>query len=241
MERSDWIGLAATVGLHGLLIVAFSLMTAMSPQQQPIGMVEVEFGEFADGRPVEATPEPIEPAEPEPEDPQPEEEPDPEPEPDPEEETEPVDLPEEEITDPETIPEPDEETDAPPEPEEEQLEGELREREEETEQIGEQEEGSPGEGADDDRTAPYDIEGLDRDPINAPPPEYATQAEGTIRVQITVDPNGRIIGRMLLTTGHPSLERAVMESLERWRFNALPPSAPQENQTGVVTFRFQLE
>lgn len=240
MQRSDWIGLAASVGLHGLLILAFSLMSAMSPQQQPIGMAEVEFGEFAEGRPVEATLEPIEPAEPEPEDPQPEEEPEPEPEPTVEEETEPVDLPEEEITDPETIPEPEEETET-PEPQEEQLEGELREREEETEQTGEAEEGSPGEGADDERTAPYDIEGLDRNPVNAPAPEYLTQAEGTIRVRITVDPNGRIVGRMPLTTGHPSLERAALEVLQRWRFNALPPTAPQENQTGIVTFRFQLE
>jgi protein TonB len=32
-----------------------------------------------------------------------------------------------------------------------------------------------------------------------------------------------------------------MDALQQWRFNALPPAAPQENQTGTITFTFRLE
>ncbi len=62
-----------------------------------------------------------------------------------------------------------------------------------------------------------------------------------IRVRITVNPDGRIVRRVPLLKGNPELEAAVMDALQQWRFNALPPGAPQENQTGTITFTFRLE
>lgn len=240
MQRSDWIGLGTTVGLHVALIVLFSLMTALRPQPQPLGFVEVEFGEFAEGRPVQAAPEPTEEAASETAEPQPEPEP-PQEEPASEEATEPVELPEqeEEVQDPESVPPPEEET-IPPEPQPEEQQATQQEENTSTAESG-AESGDQGEGATDERTAPYNIEGLDRDPVYAPLPQYAEKVDATIRVRITVSPRGQIVQRIPLLKGNPELERSVMNALQRWRFNALPANAPQEPQTGVITFRFRLQ
>jgi protein TonB len=77
--------------------------------------------------------------------------------------------------------------------------------------------------------------------VRAPLPRYAEKVNAVIRVRVTVDPQGRIVRRLPLMKGNPALEQAVMEALARWRFNALPPDAPQENQTGTITFAFRLE
>jgi protein TonB len=71
-------------------------------------------------------------------------------------------------------------------------------------------------------------------------PQYTEQVNAVIRVRITVAPSGRVTRRIPLIKGNPGLEQAVMNALLNWRFNPLPPNAPQEEQTGVVTFRFQL-
>jgi len=240
MDRSDWIGLGTTLGVHVAMLVIFSLLTAIRPQTQPLGFVEVEFGEFAEGRPVQAVPEPTEEAASETTEPQPEPE-TPQDEPPAEEATEPVELPEQDepVEDPESVPPPDEET-IPPEPNPEEQQASQQEENTSTAESG-AESGDQGEGATEERSAPYDIEGLDRDPSYAPLPQYAEKVDATIRVRITVDPRGRIVQRIPLLKGNPELERAVMDALQRWRFNALPANAPQEPQTGVITFRFRLQ
>lgn len=87
---------------------------------------------------------------------------------------------------------------------------------------------------------PFQIEGLNRSPVTTPAPEYAERVNGLVRVRITVDPQGRIVQRVPLIKGNPGLEQAVMDALHSWRFNPLPPEAPQVNETGVITFRFRL-
>lgn len=240
MDRSDWIGLSTTLGVHVAMLVIFSLLTAIRPQPQPLGFVEVEFGEFAEGRPVQATPEPTEEAASETTEPEPEPE-TPQDEPPTEEATEPVELPdqEEEVQDPESVPPPEEET-IPPEPQPEDEQDAQQEENTSTSESG-AESGADGEGSTEERSAPYNIEGLDRDPVYAPLPAYPEQEDATIRVRITVDPRGQIVQRVPLLKGNPQLERAVMDALQRWRFNALPANAPQETQTGVITFRFRLQ
>lgn len=243
MQRSDWIGLGTTVVVHAALLILFSLMTAMTPQTQPLGFIEVEFGDFARGRPVQATPETEEPPEEEPTEEETEPQPEPEPEePATEEETEPVDLPdqEQEVEDEDNVPPPEEEEETIPPAQEEQPEDEPSEENESTDETG-ADSGDAGEGSTEERSAPYNIEGLNRDPVFAPLPRYAEQVDATIRVRITVDPNGRIVRQMPLLKGNPKLEQAVMDALQRWRFNSLPSNAPQEPQTGVITFRFRLE
>mgnify|MGYP001454435959 CR=1 FL=1 len=238
MDRSDWIGLSTSLGVHAALLVLFALMTGLRPEPQPLGFVEVEFGEFAEGRPVQATPEPQEEPASEATEPQTEPE-EPQEEPQAEAQTEPVDLPDEEVEDPETVSPQDEET-IPPEPQPEEEQAPQQEENTSTAEAG-AESGDDGEGSTEERSAPYNIEGLDRDPVYAPLPQYAEKVDATIRVRVTVDPRGEIVQRIPLMKGNPALERAVMEALQRWRFNALPANAPQENQSGVITFRFRLE
>lgn len=243
MRKSDWIGLGTSLGVHVLLLLLFSALTAIRPQPQPLGFIEVEYGDFARGRPVEATPEDTQAPETEPqeEEQQPETEAEPQEEPPAEETSQPVDLPEQTET-PESednVPPPEEET-IPPEPQDEPVETEASEETEADDASG-ADTGDEGEGNTEEKTAPYNIEGLNRDPVFAPIPRYTEKVDATIRVRITVDPRGRIVRRIPLLKGNPELEQAVMEALQRWRFNALPANAPQEPQTGVVTFRFRLE
>lgn len=238
MDRSDWIGLGTSLGVHVIMLALFALMTGLRPEPQPLGFVEVEFGEFAEGRPVQSTPEPQEESASEAAEPETETE-EPPKEPPTEEETEPVDLPDEEVDDSESVSPQDEEA-IPPEPQQEAQEAPQQEENTSTAESG-AESGEAGEGATEEKSAPYNIEGLDRDPVYAPLPQYAEKVDATIRVRVTVSPRGEIVQRIPLLKGNPTLERAVMETLQRWRFNALPANAPQENQTGTVTFRFRLE
>lgn len=238
MTTSDWIGAGISVGLHVLLALLFGALTASTPPPQQLGYVEVEFGEFQAGQPVDASEEVEEAAAPE------DETETPEPDTEPEEEAaepdnQPVDLPDEEEQPDETVP-PEEEETEPPETEPQPELDQAADEQEPSETPGDST-GDPGEGATEEASAPYDIEGLDRDPQFAPLPEYTANVNARIRVQITVDPQGRIVRRVPLIKGNPSLEAAVMDALQRWRFNALPSGAPQENQTGTVTFTFRLE
>ncbi len=239
MTRTDWIGLVTSILLHaGVGFLAASL-TATTPPPQQLGYVEVEFGEFSAGQPVDATETVEEEAAPE------AQEKTPEPETEPEEaveepETEQVDLPQEDQSAEETIPQAEEEAEPPetePQPEQDQVADEQKPSAE----PGTNEAGDPGEGASEEASAPYNIEGLDRDPEFAPLPSYAEKVNARIRVRITVNPEGRIVKRIPLIKGNPKLEAAVMDALQRWRFNPLPSGAPQENQTGTITFTFRLE
>lgn len=251
MKRSDWTGIATSIVVHTLLILLLAFLGTAEPEPTPMGFVEVEFGAFAEGRQVRTAPERPQP-EPEVEE-EPEEELEEQPPQAPPEESKPVELPDqaEEIQDPETVEAPETETIAPevaeeeeetepePEPQPEQRvvrplgSGALTD--EDTEETGDE-----GPGTDEERAAPFQIEGLNRSPVTTPVPAYTEQVNALIRVRITVDPQGRIVQRVPLIKGNPSLEQAVMDALQSWRFNPLPPDAPQENQTGVITFRFRL-
>lgn len=239
MTQRDWIGLGASLLLHAGIVLLAASLTASKPPPQQLGYVEVEFGEFSPGQPVDATERVEEEAAPE------AEEETPEPETEPEEaaeepQTEQVELPDEEQEPEETIP-PTEEEAEPPETEEQPEQDQVADQQEPTQEPAETEEGDAGEGASEQASAPYNIEGLDRDPEFAPLPAYTEQVNARIRVRITVNPEGQIVRRIPLIKGNPTLEAAVMDALQRWRFNALPPGAPQENQTGTITFTFRLE
>lgn len=249
MKKNDWIGLGTSVALHAVLLLLFTFLTAAKPDPAQLGFVEVEFGPFAEGRPVQrSVTESPDAAEDEVEEPQ-----------EPTEvasaptEAKPVDLPDqpEELPDEDRVITPETETIS---PEEQNNEADVNEPEPQPESVpvrplgsgavdgssGNQN-GAEGEGSEEERAAPFEIEGLNRDAVFAPLPIYGERVNATIRVRITVDPQGRIIRRFPLLKGNPSLEQAAMDALERWRFNPLPPNAPQEPQTGIVTFRFRLE
>lgn len=248
MQRSDWIGMGTSLAVHLALLLLFTFVNLGTAEPTPIGYIEVEFGPLAEGRPVQRG----EPAvEPEPEVEQPPETPS-EPATTPPEEAEPVDLPQQEqpSEDPETLPDPDTEAIAPettPDPADRESDEAAPDADAAPVRGGAadgtdgSDEGDDGEGTEAEAASPFQIEGLNRIPVDAPLPRYAEKVNAVISVRITVDPQGRIVRRLPLIKGNPALEQSVMQALAQWRFNALPPGAPQEAQTGTITFRFQLE
>ncbi len=246
------MGMAMSAGLHALLLLLLAFMTTSPPEEQQVGFLEVEFGAFSEARPQPRAPElPVEKPEPEPE-PEPEqEEVPPAAVPD---EAKPVELPDAATDVPadDVVQEPDTDVIAPEEAQEEEVEEEPAEKPEPQPEVvrplgsgsltddSDTSTGDEGAGTDETSAAPFQIEGLNRSPVATPLPVYAEQVNAEIRVRITVNPQGRIVQRIPLMKGNPALERAVMEALLTWQFNPLPPNAPQENQTGVISFRFRL-
>lgn len=250
MKKNDWIGLSTSLVLHALLLFAFTFLTAAKPEQQDLGFIEVELGPFTEGRRVQEAPvENPDAAQEQPKE-QPEERQD---EASPPKEAKPVDLPDEpeEIADADKITSPETKTVSPetknnpedvrkPEPKEESSPVRPLGSGTPDGTTGAQS-GDAGQGTDELKAAPYQIEGLNRNALFAPLPSYREKVNATIRVRITVDPQGRIVRRIPLLKGSPSLEKAAMDALSRWKFNPLPPNAPQEFQTGTITFHFRLE
>ena len=248
-KKSDWYGLGLSVALHVGLIVLFALTTMGASEQVSLGYIEVEMGPFSQGRPVQRaavqTPEPS--LQPEPERPQLERRAAPP------EEAKPVDLPtqteqilddeavtspETEVISPTTSNEPAEVVDPEPQPERRTVQplggGSL------TGTLGSAA-GDDGSGETEQRTAPYQIEGLDnRRLLSRRDPEYAEKVVADIRYEITVDPRGRIVRTRPVIKANAALEGAIRDALRDWRFDQLPPNAPQVDQTGYVIFHFRL-
>ncbi|MEO1477558.1 MAG: TonB family protein [Bacteroidota bacterium] len=240
MRPEDRKGLLATVAFHVVLLAVLfvSTYTVTIPQ---LGFVEVDFGPIQEARPAQQASVPT------PEPPQPE----PQAETTPATATQPVDLPE-------TPPEPDPDVIATPETEQRDPEpqGEAaadeREPRPETPDAPETTGGNPdadagqtsdqdGTGSADRTTSPFSLEGLDRSPVATPLPPNPG-ARGTVAIRVTVDPSGRVVQALPARRGgDPRLDRAALQALRSWRFDALPPDVPQELQSGVVTFVFRLD
>lgn len=250
MSRSDWIGLFSSLVLHALLLFVFAFLMAATPQPEPLGFIEVDLGPMTSGRPVqralENTPdvtakqpdpsrEVTQPAAAAPKD------------------AKPVKLPEQTIdrADPDKVETPKTETISPETRNntEEVKKPEPKPESQPVKPLGSgavdgttgAAEGSEGEGQDETKASPYQIEGLNRSALYAPLPVYREKVNADITIRISVNPQGRIVTRVPTKKANPALEQAVMEALERWRFNALPGNASYENQTGTITFRFRLQ
>jgi TonB family protein len=76
-------------------------------------------------------------------------------------------------------------------------------------------------------------------------PAWAQQqgVEGSVRFRMTVLPNGLLKDDLELeqTSGYQEMDRVVYEALIQWEFSALAADVPQVNQTGVITFSFNLK
>ncbi len=250
MKRDDWYGMGTSLLLHLLLLLAFGILSLGVSEPEPLGYIEVDFGPVAQGRQVQRAVE---------DQPATQEEPDPEPEPEveeevaPPEEAKPVELPDppEEIIDEEQVQTPETETIAPVEQNNpaEVVEPEPQPETQPVKPLGGgttdgdtgEPEGDPGPAEDEQKTAPFQIEGLNRSTVFAPLPGFAELVNADIKVRITVNPQGRVVRIFPIQKGNPALERAVRAALEKWRFNALPSNAPQVTQTGIVSFRFRVE
>ncbi|MDP8228793.1 MAG: TonB family protein [Candidatus Electryoneaceae bacterium] len=73
-------------------------------------------------------------------------------------------------------------------------------------------------------------------------PSFPSGADpGTVRIEIAIDPEGRVISWSTLTRGgDPRLETASIDALRRWRFSRLDGRYPQRDQRGVITFNFEV-
>lgn len=263
MKRNDWIGVGVSTVVHALLLAAFGFFSPSTPESEtPVGYIEVEFGAFEEGRPTQRAPQP----QPDPEPPPPEPEPEPEPAPpeQPPEQTQPeaeadpeidpaqdpVDVPEQTEVSEEVI-EVNEPVDSTPEPQAEpQNDNTSTESAEDViRPLGSgtpegdtgAEDAEDGEANEQRRAAPFDIEGLNRTPVYTPLPAYTANVNAIISFRVTVNPKGQVTRKIPIRKGDPNLERAVANALDRWRFNPLPANAPQENQSGIITFQFRLE
>jgi protein TonB len=249
-RRNDVVGISVSLVVHACFLIALSIFAVAAADPEPIGFIEVDFGPIQEGRPVRSAPQ-VEDV-PESEVVQEELAEEEEPEASPPEEASPVELPDQNPDVEEDLVETSDSEVISPETDDLQTDEIADEPTEQTEAVaplgsgalagaGSAATGDDGVSNNEQRSSPFQIEGLNRTPVSAPLPAYSEKVNALIRIRITVDPNGRIVQQIPLIKGNAALEQSVMEALRRWRFSPLPSVAPQENQTGVVTFRFTLE
>jgi len=85
-------------------------------------------------------------------------------------------------------------------------------------------------------------EGTPRTKISGELPKFPAGVERGAKVNIsfTVAPDGAVVFVAPAAKGLPQMEKAAMDALRGWRFNALEKSQSQVNQKGVAIFVFQL-
>jgi TonB family protein len=68
------------------------------------------------------------------------------------------------------------------------------------------------------------------------------RVSGTVVVRIWVQPNGQVKGAPTVesSSGYPDLDQVVVDALRAWEFAALGSGVKNEDQWGVITFRFTL-
>jgi TonB family protein len=100
-----------------------------------------------------------------------------------------------------------------------------------------------GSGSQKDKSAPYNlnIKGINRNPVHQPLPGSISNYNATVTLRFEVTPQGRVTNIIPIhKSGDPQVDREVIKTLKGWRFSRLPSNAPQENQTGTITFHFVL-
>jgi len=75
-----------------------------------------------------------------------------------------------------------------------------------------------------------------------PHPSYSIQEEGTVVVQITVNPKGSVIASSIslkgTNTDNSTLRNAALSAAKRARFNTIDGN---QNQSGTITYHFRLK
>lgn len=63
---------------------------------------------------------------------------------------------------------------------------------------------------------------------------------GVVKIRIWVEASGQVREGTLIevSSGYPDLDQAVIKALRSWKFAPLPSNVVQENQWGVITFKF---
>lgn len=99
--------------------------------------------------------------------------------------------------------------------------------------------GTPGGTGTDDGTSGFSVSGLDgRRLVRSAKPTNDEGVTVTLVAEIVVAPNGTVRFGRWIRRGNPVLQRETEAVIARWRYAALPAAAPQNPQTGTITFRF---
>jgi TonB family protein len=73
-----------------------------------------------------------------------------------------------------------------------------------------------------------------------PPPSVTVESESEIELRFWILPNGAV-GRVVpLKKSDPRLEALVINYLRHWRFTPLPPDTVQDEQWGIIPFKFRI-
>jgi TonB family protein len=73
-----------------------------------------------------------------------------------------------------------------------------------------------------------------------PPPNVTVESESEIELRFWILPNGAV-GRVVpVKKSDPRLEALVVNYLRHWRFTPLPPDALQDEQWGIIPFKFRI-
>jgi Gram-negative bacterial TonB protein C-terminal len=73
-----------------------------------------------------------------------------------------------------------------------------------------------------------------------PPPNVTVEGESEIELRFWILPNGAV-GRVVpVKKLDPRLEALAINYLRNWRFSPLPSEAPQDEQWGIIPFKFRI-
>jgi TonB family protein len=73
-----------------------------------------------------------------------------------------------------------------------------------------------------------------------PPPSVTVESESEIELRFWILPNGTV-GRVVpVKKSDPRLEALVINYLRHWRFTPLPPDTLQDEQWGIIPFKFRI-
>lgn len=84
--------------------------------------------------------------------------------------------------------------------------------------------------------------GLSRNRIAGSLPSFPPGASQSLQIAVRfrVRPDGTMYGMTVLQKGDTRYERAALDAMRTWRFNALPAQAKQVDQVGTAVFHFKL-
>lgn len=71
-------------------------------------------------------------------------------------------------------------------------------------------------------------------------PEGLNRA-ATVQLAVIVAPDGTVISVTIQTKGIPELDRISVDAVRTWRFSPLDVAITQQNQKGIVTFKYRLK
>jgi Gram-negative bacterial TonB protein C-terminal len=73
-----------------------------------------------------------------------------------------------------------------------------------------------------------------------PPPNVTVESESEIELRFWILPNGAVARVVPVKKADPRLEGLAINYMRHWRFTPLPSDAPQDEQWGIIPFKFRI-